>query len=65
MDSGKLIIVAIPSIIALIFSIFVAKGIIGDIPTRFDRAKELQQKYNWSPIAVLPQPPPKSQILLR
>jgi hypothetical protein len=65
MDSGKLIIVAIPSIIALIFSIFVAKGIIGDIATRFDRAKELQQKNNWSPIAVLTQPPPKSQILLR
>lgn len=65
MDSGKLIIVAIPSIIALIFSILVTKDIISDIPTRFDRAKELQQKYNWSPITVLTQPPPKSQILLR
>jgi hypothetical protein len=65
MDSGKLIIVAIPSIIALIFSIFVTKGIIGDIPARFGRAKQLQQKYNGSPIAVLTQTPPKSQIPLR
>jgi hypothetical protein len=65
MDSGKLIIVAIPSIIALIFSIFVTKGIIGDIPTRFSRAKQLLQKYNGSPITVLTQPPPKSQLLLR
>jgi len=53
MDSGKLIIVAIPSIIALIFSIFVTKGIIGDIPARFGRAKQSQQKYNGSHIAVL------------
>lgn len=65
MNSGKLIIVAIPSIIGLIFSIFVTKGIIGDIPTRFGKAKQLQQKYNGSPIAVLTQPPPKSQLLLR
>jgi hypothetical protein len=63
MNYGKLIIVVIPSIIVLIFSIFVTIGIIGDIPTRFERAKQLQQKQNTDPIIVLT-PPPKSQIPL-
>lgn len=63
MNYGKLIIVVIPSIIALIFSIFVTIGIIGDIPARFERAKQLQHKQNANPIIVLT-PPPKSQIPL-
>jgi hypothetical protein len=63
MNSGKLVIVVIPSIIALIFSIFVTIGIIGDIFTRADRAKNLQNKDTVSPVIVLTPPPPaKSQI---
>jgi hypothetical protein len=63
MNSGKLVILVIPSIIALIFSVFVTIGIIGDISTRADRAKILQQKYTAGPVIVLMPPPPiKFQI---
>ena len=63
MNSGKLVILVIPSIIALIFSVFVTIGIIVDISTRADRAKILQQKYTVGPVIVLMPPPPiKSQI---
>ena len=63
MNSGKLVIVVIPSIIALIFSIFVTVGIIGDVSTRSERAKQLQQKHNVGRIVVLTPPAPlKSQI---
>jgi hypothetical protein len=63
MNSGKLVILVIPSIIALVFSVFVTIGIIGDIPTRADRAKNLQHKDSVGPVIVLTPPAPlKSQI---
>jgi hypothetical protein len=60
MNSGMWVILIIPSIIALIFSVFVTIGIIGDIS---NRAKNLQQKHTVGPVIVLTPPPPlKSQI---
>jgi hypothetical protein len=44
MNSGKLVIVVIPSIIALIFSVFVTIGIIADVADRAERDKQLKHK---------------------
>jgi hypothetical protein len=44
MNSGKLVIVVIPSIIALIFSVFVTIGIIADVADRTERDKQLKHK---------------------
>jgi hypothetical protein len=44
MNSGKLVIVVIPSIIALIFSVFVTIGTIADVADRAERDKQLKHK---------------------
>ena len=66
MNSGKLVIIVIPSIVALIFSIFVTIGIMDDIHSRVVRAKNLQYTDGntvGGPVIVLTPPPPlKSQI---
>jgi hypothetical protein len=58
MNSGKLVIVVIPSIIALIFSIFVTIGIMADVADRAERDKQL--KHRLDNVAVLTPPAPLS-----
>ena len=52
MNSGKLVIVVIPSIIALIFSVFVTIGIIAYVADRAERDKQ-QLKHKLDNVAVL------------
>lgn len=52
MNSGKLVIVVIPSIIALIFSVFVTIGIIADVADRAERDKQ-QLKHKLDNVVVL------------
>ena len=59
MNSGKLVIIVLPSIIALIFSAFVTIGIMADISDRAEKAKQLKNKL--SNIVVLT-PPPRPYI---
>lgn len=63
MNSGKLVIVVIPSIIALIFSVFVTIGIIADVADRAERDKQLKHKLDnvvvLTPSAPLSSPNPK------
>lgn len=58
MDSGKLVIIVIPSILAVVFSIFVTIGIMADVADRAEKAKQL--KHRLDNIAVLTPPPPLS-----
>lgn len=56
MNSGKLVIIVIPSIIALIFSAFVTIGIMADISSRAEKAKQLKNKLD-NVIVLTPSPP--------
>jgi hypothetical protein len=56
MNSGKLVIIVIPSIIALIFSAFVTIGIMADISDRAEKAKQLKNKHD-NVIVLTPSPP--------
>ena len=56
MNSGKLVIIVIPSIIALIFSAFVTIGIMADISDRAEKAKQLKNKHD-NAIVLTPSPP--------
>ena len=56
MNSGKLAIIVIPSILAVIFSVFVTIGIMADVADRAEKAKQLKNKL--SNVVVLT-PPPK------
>ena len=55
MNSGKLVIIVIPSIIALIFSAFVTIGIMADISSRAEKAKQLKNKLD-NVIVLTPSP---------
>ena len=44
MNSGKLVIIVIPSIVAVIFSVFVTIGIMADVADRTEKAKQLKNK---------------------
>ena len=57
MNSGKLVIIVIPSIIALIFSAFVTIGIMADISSRAEKAKQLKNKLD-NVVALTPPPRP-------
>ena len=61
MNSGKLVIIVLPSIIALIFSAFVTIGIMADISDRAEKAKQLKNKLN-SAIVLTPSPPISSSV---
>ena len=58
MDSGKLVIIVIPSILAVVFSIFVTIGIMADVADRTEKAKQL--KHRLDNVAILTPPPPLS-----
>jgi hypothetical protein len=55
MNSGKLLIIVIPSIVAVIFSVFVTIGIMADVADRAEKAKQLKN-------AVVLSPPPRPYI---
>jgi hypothetical protein len=57
MNFGKLVIIVIPSILALIFSVFVTIGIMADVSDRAEKAKQLKNKL--ANVIVLT-PPPRS-----
>jgi hypothetical protein len=50
MHSGTWLVIVIPSIIALIFSVFVTIGIIADVS---NRAKQLQLNHTQGSVAIL------------
>ncbi|MFL6378458.1 MAG: hypothetical protein ACJ72R_13490 [Nitrososphaeraceae archaeon] len=57
LNSGTWVVVVIPSIIALIFSVLVTIGIIADVS---DRAKQLQLKRTQGSVAILMRSTPPS-----
>jgi hypothetical protein len=59
MNSGKVVIIVIPSIVAIIFSVFVTIGIMADVADRAEKDKHLKNKL--SNIVVLT-PPPRPYI---
>ncbi len=61
MNSGKLVIIVLPSIIALIFSAFVTIGIMADISDRAEKAKQLKNKLD-NAIVLTPSPPISSSV---
>lgn len=61
MNSGKLVIIVIPSIIALIFSAFVTIGIMADISDRAEKAKQLKNKLD-NVIVLTPSPSISSSV---
>ena len=61
MNSGKLVIIVLPSIIALIFSAFVTIGIMADISDRAEKAKQLKNKLD-NVIVLTPSPPISSSV---
>ena len=61
MNSGKLVIIVIPSIIALIFSAFVTIGIMADISSRSEKAKQLKNKLD-NVIVLTPSPSISSSV---
>ena len=61
MNSGKLVIIVIPSIIALIFSAFVTIGIMVDISDRAEKAKQLKNKLD-NVIVLTPSPSISSSV---
>jgi hypothetical protein len=61
MNSGKLVIIVIPSIMALIFSAFVTIGIMADISDRTEKAKQLKNKHD-NVIVLTPSPPISTSV---
>ena len=59
MNSGKLVIIVIPSIIAVIFSVFVTIGIMADVADRAEKARQLKNKLD---NVVVLTPPPRQYI---
>ncbi|HJT47602.1 MAG TPA: hypothetical protein VJ729_05415 [Nitrososphaeraceae archaeon] len=61
MNTGKLVIIVIPSIIALVFSAFVTIGIMADISDRAEKAKQLKNKLD-NVIVLTPSSPISSSV---
>jgi len=59
MNSGKLVIIVIPSIIAVIFSVFVAIGIMADVADRVEKARQLKNRLD---NVIVLTPPPRPYI---
>ena len=59
MNSGKLVIIVIPSMIAVIFSVFVTIGIMADVADRAEKNRQLKNKLD---NVVVLTPPPRPYI---